>query len=62
MNKTNNAQNNQISCKIYRRMMKKLMRVRKTQIFQNIKIRLANDDNKIYSILAIRKMLKINKF
>ena len=47
MNKQNNAQNNQIACKIYNRQLKRLVKIRKTLIFQNIKSRLQNDEYKI---------------
>lgn len=47
MNKQNNAQNNQIACKIYNIKLKRLVKIRKTLIFQNIKNRLQNDEYKI---------------
>ena len=47
MNKQNNAQNNQIACKIYNKQLKRLVKIRKTLIFQNIKNRLQNDEYKI---------------
>lgn len=47
MNKQNNAQNNQIACKFYNRQLKRLVKIRKTLIFQNIKNRLQNDEYKI---------------
>ena len=47
MNKQNNAQNNQIACKIYNRQLNRLVKIRKTLIFQNIKSRLQNDEYKI---------------